>query len=144
MKRTFKIINQHFTNMDLKELINTVNQISEDKGIDKLIRKYGYLTTPEILELVEQNDDLKNNLGAAAHLIHGSSENRFKITYCTGHISREEIENVNYKYADLNMMTKKYNPEKLKDGFNIVDGEEIFYISNPALGLWSHKDNFKN
>src|SRR3970282_1896271 len=106
-------------------------------------RKYGYLTTPEILKLVEENDDLKNNLGAAAHLIHGSSENRFKITYCPGQISKENIESVNYAYADLNQMMKKYNPEKLKDGYNILDGEEIFFISNPALGLWSYKDNFK-
>lgn len=121
-----------------------LSEFGEDKGIDSLIRKYGYLTTPEILKLVDENDDLKNNLGAAAHLIHGSSENRFKITYCPGNISKEEIESVNYNYTDLNVMMKKYNPEKLKDGFNIVDGEEIFYISNPALGLWSHKDNFKN
>ncbi len=121
-----------------------LREFGEDKGIDKLIRKYGYLTTPEILKLVEENDDLKNNLGAAAHLIHGSSENRFKITYCPGNITREEIESVNFNYSDLNKMQEKYNPKKLKDGFNIVDGEEIFYISNPALGLWSTKDKFKN
>jgi hypothetical protein len=121
-----------------------LREFGEDKGIDNLIRKYGYLTTPEILKFVDENDDLKNNLGAAAHLIHGSSENRFKITYCTLNISKEEIESVNYNYADLNDMMKKYNPEKLKDGFNIVDGEEIYYISNPALGLWSYKNNFQN
>jgi hypothetical protein len=29
----------------------------------------------------------------------------------------------------------------MKDGFNVMgDGEEIFYISNPALGLWSTKE----
>ena len=38
-------------------------------------------------------------------------------------------------------MLKKYDPEKLKDGFNkLPDGEEIFYISNPALGLWTSKE----
>lgn len=121
-----------------------LKEFGEDKGIDLLIRKYGYLTTPEILKLVEENDDLKKNLGAAAHLIHGSSENRFRITYCPGDITKEEIERVNYSYADLYQMIKKYNPEKLKDGFNSIDGEEVFYISNPALGLWSYKENFKN
>lgn len=122
-----------------------LREFGEDPGIDKLIRKYGYVTTPEVLKYVEDNDDLKNNLSAAAHLIHGSSENRFKITYCPGNISREEIEGVNFAYADLNTMLKKYDPEKLKDGFNTLPGgEEIFYISNPALGLWAYKEKFKD
>ncbi len=120
-----------------------LKEFGEDKEIDRLIRKYGYLTTPEILELTNINEDLKNNLSAAAHLIHGSSENRFSITYCPGHLTKEEIESVNYKYADLDEMLKKYNPEHLKDGFNTMpDGEEIFYISNPALGLWTFKERF--
>ena len=121
-----------------------LREFGEDRDIDKLIRKYGYQTTPEILKFVEENDDLKNNLSAAAHLIHGSSEDRFSITYCPGNLSKEEIESVNYRYADLKEMMDKYNPEKLKDGFNTLpDGEEIFYISNPALGLWAFKDKFK-
>ncbi|MFH1195505.1 MAG: D-mannonate epimerase, partial [bacterium] len=121
-----------------------LNEFGEDPGIDKLIRKYGYVTSPEVLQLVDENEDLQNNLSAAAHLIHGSSEGRFKITYCPGNISKEEIESVNFNYADLDSMMKKYDPEKLKDGFNkLPDGEEIFYISNPALGLWAHKNKFK-
>ena len=120
-----------------------LREFGEDPGIDKLIRKYGYVTTPEVLEFVEKNEDLKNNLSAAAHLIHGSSEGRFKITYCPGNITKEEIESVNFNYADLDEMTKKYNPDVLQDGFNTMpDGEEIFYISNPALGLWAWKDKF--
>ncbi len=121
-----------------------LKEFGEDKTIDNLIRKYGYKTTPEILEFVNENEELQKNLSAAAHLIHGSSENRFDITYCPGFITEEEIKSVNYKYADLNKMIKKYDPQKLVDGFNIMnDGEEIFFISNPALGLWSFKDKFK-
>jgi nickel-dependent lactate racemase len=120
-----------------------LKEFGEDRQIDALIRKYGYVTTPEVLDFVEKNDDLKNNLSAAAHLIHGSSENRFNITYCPGNLTKEEIESVNFKYADLKTMQEKYNPEKLKDGYNTMpDGEEIFYISNPALGLWAFKDRF--
>lgn len=120
-----------------------LKEFGEDKEIDRLIRKYGYKTTPEILKFTNENDELKNNLSAAAHLIHGSSENRFKITYCPGYLTRSEIESVNFSYADINFMIDRYNPEKLKDGLNIMpDGEEIFYISNPALGLWAHKDRF--
>lgn len=119
-------------------------EFGEDKEIDRLIRKYGYLTTPEILELTKNNEDLQGNMSATAHLIHGSSEDRFNITYCPGNLSKEEIESVNYNYADLDEMTKRYNPKELKDGFNTMpDGEEIFYISNPALGLWAYKERFK-
>jgi nickel-dependent lactate racemase len=119
-----------------------LKEFGEDKEIDRLIRKYGYKTTPEILEFVRNNKELQENLSAAAHLIHGSHENRFSVTYCPGHLIKEEIESVNFKYHDLQDMLKKYNPEKLKDGFNTVDGEEIFYISNPALGLWAWKQRF--
>jgi len=130
-------------NGELIVLAPGLKEFGEDKEIDRLIRKYGYLTTPEVLKLVKENEELRNNLGAAAHLIHGSSENRFTITYCPGYISKDEIQSVNFKYASLDQMMKKYNPEKLKDGFNIMpDGEEIFFISNPGLGLWSSKDRF--
>lgn len=130
---------------ELIVLAPALKEFGEDKTIDKLIRKYGYCGTPKTLEYVENNEDMKNNLGAAAHLIHGSSEGRFSVTYCPGHLSREEIESVHFQYADLNEMLKRYNPEKLKDGFNILpDGEEIFYISNPAVGLWAHKDRFND
>jgi nickel-dependent lactate racemase len=119
-----------------------LKEFGEDTEIDRLIRKYGYLTTPEILELVKNNPELRENLSAAAHLIHGSHENRFKVTYCPGKLTREEIENVNFGYGDLDEMMKKYDPTKLKDGFNVVDGEKIFFISNPALGLWAWKNRF--
>ena len=131
-------------NGELIVLAPGLKEFGEDPGNDKIIRKYGYVGTPKVLQLVKENEDLQNSLGAAAHLIHGSSEGRFSITYCPGHVSKEEIESVNFNYADLKEMTQKYNPEKLKDGYNTLPGgEEIFYISNPALGLWAHKDRFK-
>ncbi|MBN2737099.1 MAG: DUF2088 domain-containing protein [Spirochaetales bacterium] len=121
-----------------------LKEFGEDKEIDRLIRKYGYTGTDNILRLVNKNDDLKNNLSAAAHLIHGSSENRFKIRYCPGHLGKREIESVNFDYAELGPMLKKYNPDKLKNGYNkLPNGEEFFFISNPALGLWAHKDRFQ-
>jgi nickel-dependent lactate racemase len=129
---------------ELIVLAPALKEFGEDKQIDVLIRKYGYVGTPKVLELVKKFDDLKNNLGAAAHLIHGSSEGRFSITYCPGYLTKQEIESVNFKYAELHEMTRNYNPEKLKDGFNIMpNGEKIFYISNPALGLWAYQGRFK-
>jgi len=129
---------------ELVVLAPGLTSFGEDPEIDRLIRKYGYRTSPEILKAVEENQELKNNLSAAAHLIHGSSEQRFNITYCPGQLSRNEIQSVNYAYADLDEMMDHYQPESLQEGFNTLpDGEEIFYISNPALGLWSWKEKFK-
>ena len=129
---------------ELIVLAPALKEFGEDKQIDALIRKYGYVTTPEVLEFVKNNEDLRNNLSAAAHLIHGSAENRFSITYAPGHLTKEEIESVNFRYTELRDTMEKYNPQKLTDGFNVMpDGEKVFYISNPALGLWAHKDRFK-
>jgi nickel-dependent lactate racemase len=119
-----------------------VEEFGEDKGIDQLIRKYGYRGTPATLSAVRDNADLAANLSAASHLIHASSEGRFTITWAPGRLSREEIEGVNYRYGDIAEMTRKYDPAKLKDGYNVVDGEEVFYVSNPALGLWAHASRF--
>jgi nickel-dependent lactate racemase len=117
-----------------------VKEFGEDKTIDTLIRKYGYRGTPATLEAVDANADLAADLSAAAHLIHGSSEGRFKITWCPGSLSKEEIEGVGFSYGDLNTMLTRYEPQKLSLGLNKVEGEEIFFISNPGLGLWAHRN----
>jgi nickel-dependent lactate racemase len=127
-------------NGELIVMAPALKEFGEDKEIDRLIRKYGYRGTPVTLKALNENEELNNNLSAAAHLIHGSSEGRFSITYCPGYLTREEIESVNFKYRNLNDMLKKYNPKNLNDGFNNMDdGEEIYFISNPALGLWTSK-----
>ena len=127
-------------NGELIILAPGLKEFGEDKEIDRLIRKYGYRGTSATLKSLHENTELYSNLSAAAHLIHGSSEGRFSITYCTGYLTQKEIESVNFKYHDLAEMQKMYNPKKLNDGYNLMDnGEEIFFISNPALGLWSSK-----
>ena len=126
-------------------LAPALKEFGEDPTIDALIRKYGYKGTPHTLEATERNADLQANLGASAHLIHGSSEGRFTITYCPGaHMTREEIEGVGFGYAPLDEMLAKYPVDSFKDGWNTApDGEKVYYISNPALGLWAHPDRFK-
>lgn len=120
-----------------------VRKFGEDDKNDELIRKYGYVGRKRVLELVSENEDLQENLSVAAHLIHGSSDDRFSITYAVEKLTREEVLGVNFGYLPLQQAYREYNPEKLKDGFNTLEnGEEIFYISNPALGLWADKNKF--
>lgn len=120
-----------------------VRKFGEDARNDELIRKYGYVGRKNVLSLCEQNEDLRNNLSVAAHLIHGSADDRFSITYAVEKLSKEEVEEANFRYLKLAKAYEKYDPEKLKDGYNqLEDGEEIFYISNPALGLWACKSMF--
>ncbi len=120
-----------------------VDKFGEDPGIDKLIRKYGYCGRENVLKLVKEHEDLKQNLSAAAHLIHGSSDGRFSITYCTRLLTKEEVEGVCFGYIPYDEAIKKYDPALLRDGFNTLpDGEKIYYISNPALGLWADKSKF--
>lgn len=122
---------------ELIVLAPAVKKFGEDNENDRLIRKYGYVGRKKVLELVKTEEALKNNLSVAAHLIHGSSDGKFTVTYCTKHLSKKEVESVGFKYMPYDEAVKKYNPETLKDGYNTVNGEEIYYISNPALGLWT-------
>src|SRR5580692_7753877 len=120
-----------------------IKEFGEDPAIDRLIRKYGYRGTPATLAAVSANADLASGLGAAAHLIHASSEGRFNITWCPGHLTKEEIEGVGFAYGDLATMMARYNPEKLQNGYNMIDGEEVFFIANPGLGLWAYRGRFQ-
>jgi nickel-dependent lactate racemase len=121
-----------------------LKRFGEQTEIDNLIRKYGYIGTEKVMKLYREcpeDGDLKDLAVGTAHLIHGSSEGRFKITYAPGHISKQDINLVNFEYADYNETIKRYDPSKLKNGFNILpDGEEIYFISTPSAGLWSTKD----
>ncbi len=128
---------------ELVVLAPGVDRFGEDRGIDALIRKYGYVGTPQVLDLVKRHEDLRQNLSAAAHLIHGSTEGRFTITYCPCGLTKREVEAVNFQYGDLGEMMAKYAPGTLKEGLNrLPGGEEVFFISNPALGLWAAEERF--
>lgn len=130
---------------ELLVLAPGIERFGEDDQVDVLIRKYGYKGRLNTLEQFEkpENQDLRDNMGAAAHLIHGSSDDRFKITYAVKNISQEEVRGVGFEAADYDEMVKRYDPEKLQYGYNTMDdGEEIYFIPNPALGLWINKEKF--
>ncbi len=120
-----------------------VKEFGEDRTIDQLIRRFGYQGTPSTLESVRRSSELQANLSAAAHLIHGSSEGRFSIVYCPGALTRDEVTSVGFHYGDLNSMMTTFNPALMKPGYNRIQGEDVFFIPNPGLGLWAHRDRFK-
>lgn len=125
---------------ELTVLAPGVERFGEDEENDRLIRKYGYVGRENVLRLVDspECDDLRGNLSVAAHLIHGSSDGRFNITYCTEKVSEAEVRGVSFDWQSYAEAAKRYDPAKLTDGWNTApDGEEFYYISNPALGLWS-------
>lgn len=130
---------------ELLVLAPGIERFGEDEQVDRLIRKYGYRGRIHTLEQFElpENKDLRDNMGAAAHLIHGSSDDRFTITYAVKNISKGEIESVGFGAADYDEMAARYNLDTLHYGYNTLpDGEEIYYIPNPALGLWINREKF--
>jgi nickel-dependent lactate racemase len=127
-----------------------VVEFGEDPAIDSLIRTYGYRGKKALLEAAERNKDLQSNLGAAAALINGSSNGRFSITYCTNDLgggkglTKREIESVGYAFAPLTPMMKRYNPKAMRNGYNTMsDGQAVYFISDPGLGLWALKSQFQ-
>ena len=115
-----------------------VERFGEQPEVDALIRKYGYRGTARTLALFKTEPDMQEIPHGVAHLIHGSSEGRFTITYAPGHLTREEIESVGYQYADLAEAQQRYDPAFMQEGWNTMpDGEEVFYISTPSAGLWA-------
>ncbi len=128
-------------NGELLIIASGLKRFGEQPEVDELIRKYGYTGTPNVMKLWKTEEMLQDLTHGTAHLIHGSSEGRFKITYAPGHLTKEEVEGVNFGYADYKETIERYNPEKMKNGFNIMpDGEEVYFISTPSAGLWSTKE----
>ena len=118
-----------------------LERFGEQMEVDALIRKYGYVGTQRVMEQYQTNDDMKDLAHATAHLIHGSTEGRFQVTYAPGHLTREDIESVNYQYADIGETVARYEPQTRREGWNTTaDGERFFFIPTPSAGLWATRD----
>lgn len=120
-----------------------ISMYCEDAQNDALIAKYGYCGTSKVLELCKEQQDIRDNLSAAAHLIHGSSEGRFRIVYATKLLDEEGVRKVGFDYMPYDEAARRYNVETLTPGYNTMpDGERIYFIGNPAVGLWMDKSRF--
>jgi nickel-dependent lactate racemase len=122
-----------------------LKRFGEQPEVDAFIRKYGYVGTPRVMEQYRQNDDMQDLAHATAHLMHGSSEGRFTITYAPVHLSQGEIESVNFRYADINATIARYRPDTCRPGWNTTtDGERFYFIPTPSAGLWATRDKLFN
>ncbi|MHB1290049.1 nickel-dependent putative hexonate epimerase [Georgenia sp.] len=118
-----------------------VERFGEQPEVDTLIRKYGYLSQAEVIDLYTTQADMQDIPHGTAHLVHGSAEGRFTITYAPGKLTKDDIESVGYRYMDVNEALERYNPETMTDGWNTMpDGEEVYYISTPSAGLWATRE----
>jgi hypothetical protein len=118
-----------------------LKRFGEQPDVDAIIRKYGYSGTDHVMAEYQHQPDLRELAHATAHLLHGSSEGRFRITYAPGHLSKAEIESVGFGYADLNEAIARYRPDELREGWNrTADGEEFFFIPTPSAGLWATRE----
>ncbi len=118
-----------------------LKRFGEQPEVDRFIRKYGYCGTAAVMAGYGTQADMQDLGHATAHLIHGSSEGRFRITYAPGHLTAQEIEGVNFGYADLESTLARYQPERLSEGWNTThDGERFFFIPTPSAGLWASRD----
>jgi nickel-dependent lactate racemase len=122
-----------------------LKRFGEQPEVDAFIRKYGYVGTPRVMDMYRQNADMQDLAHATAHLIHGSSEGRFNITYAPGHLTQPEIEGVNFRYADYAATVARYQPEKCKEDWNTTaDGERFYFIPTPSAGLWATREKLYN
>ena len=113
-----------------------LRRFGEDTVHDALIRRFGYRPREEIMAMVDTHEELANELTAAAHLVHGSVNQRFEIIYCTQHMSKEVMQSVGYNHEPFQKTAVRYNPRTLQEGMNTVGGKDVFFVSNPARGLW--------
>jgi hypothetical protein len=122
-----------------------LKRFGEQLEVDAFIRKYGYVGTPRVMEQYRQQADMQDLAHATAHLMHGSSEGRFKITYAPGHLSKDEMESVNFDYADIEATIRRYQPDKCRPGWNTTPaGERFYFIPTPSAGLWATRDRLAN
>lgn len=127
---------------ELVVLAPGISTFGESPEVDQAIRVYGYKGTQRILELYRQGA-FENLLMVSAHLIHGSSDGRFGITYATDPalLSKAEVESVGFQHMDVREAMGRYNRNVLRNGWNTLpDGEEIYYVDAPGLGLWKCRE----
>lgn len=119
-----------------------VKAFGENPEVDALIRRYGYKGTPYTMKLLKEGA-FPDSAMVPAHMIHSSSEGRFRITYAVDpeNIPEADIIGAGYGYMDVKEALDRYPVETMEDGWQtMADGEEVYLVKTPALGLWKAED----
>jgi hypothetical protein len=130
------------TGAELIVLAPGVERFGEDPEIDRLIRRHGYVGRDAVLAAAADDAELRASPGTTAHLIHGSSEGRFSITYCTdpdgGGLTPEELSDVGYGWRPLAGELAHLGVDATTPTGPAVDsrGERFAHVARPSLGLW--------
>lgn len=128
---------------ELVVLAPGVTRFGEDAELDALIRRHGYRGRQAVVAAMAQDPELARNQGAAAHLIHGSAEGRFRIVYCTdpatGGLGRDEVEAVGYAWRPLDRELERLGVDATSPTGPRTDtrGDAFHHIAHPGLGLWT-------
>ncbi len=111
-----------------------VESFGESPELDAQIRRFGYCGRERVLKLLASGEELSPM--TAAHLIHGSSEGRFRIVYCTEKLGETEVRAAGFDWMPYREALRLYG--RLHEGVNLCsDGVECYFTGAPALGLWS-------
>jgi len=120
-----------------------VERFGEDPTVDDIIRRYGYPGSDRLMEQFRTNRDMQENMGAVSHLIMSCPDGRFSVTYAVRDISEAQMRSVHFGAVSWAEASARYDRRKLAPGWNTMpDGEEIYFVPNPALGLWASRGRF--
>ncbi len=128
---------------ELVVLAPGVSAFGEDPTIDGLIRRTGYRGTAAVEAARAADPVLAAEPGAVAHLVHGSTEGRFTVVYCTdpaaGGLPPGEVEAAGYRWRPLGDELAGLGVDGATPTGERLDatGDPFFHVANPALGLWT-------
>lgn len=122
-----------------------LESFGEDAAIDSLLRRYGYCGRENIMRQFEdeRNTGLRENMSAVAHILQSSVEGRFRVVYAVPPGMVSAVRSVGFEAVEYSRAAARYDPAALQPGAQTMpDGEQIYYIQNPALGLWVDQNRF--
>ncbi|QDS97199.1 lactate racemase domain-containing protein [Adhaeretor mobilis] len=120
-----------------------LDRLGENEIQSKLIGKYGYCGTQGVKQILQIDPEMQANVGVAAHLIHGSTENRFHVRYYTHHSSellsacRFADGQLGYSLEDIETAHERFSELTVGESFNA--DQRRLVIDDPGLGLWITK-----
>ncbi len=125
-------------NATLRVVAPGVDRFGEDPSIDDTLRRYGYRGY-EAIRQMKVDGALDGNLAAAAHILHSSTFDRFKVEYVAPKLGREEMEAVGFLYGEGDAISggqSQPSHDGEEDVLYEVDDDGRLHIYHPGVALW--------